>query len=179
MSETNDLMVLVDEDDRVVGTGEKLKTHRSGALHRAFSVIVWNSAGELLLQQRSAGKYHSGSLWTNACCGHPGPDEDVAAAANTRLRQEMGFECPLEPLGRIRYRAELDNGLTEHELVHVFRGIYDGPVVPNPQEADDYRWTTLEDVQSDMAAHPQRFTAWFREYADAGWPLAPQTKKLI
>ncbi len=170
----NDPMVLVDEDDRVIGTGGKLTVHQQGALHRAFSVIVWNSAGALLLQKRSAGKYHSGALWTNACCGHPGPDDDVAEAAKARLREEMGFVCPLERLGCLRYRAELDHGLTEHELVHVFRGVYDGEVEPDPEEADDFRWVTVADVKSEMAAHPNRFTAWFREYVTAGWPLAPR-----
>lgn len=173
MSEMNDLMVLVDEEDRVIGAGEKLKTHREGALHRAFSVIVWNSAGQLLLQKRHAGKYHSGSLWTNACCGHPGPDEDIAAAAGVRLMQEMGFSCPLEGLGRITYRAELDHGMIEHELVHVFRGVHDGAVAPDPEEADAYRWATLDDLRADIAARPSEFSAWFRAYMDAGWPVAP------
>lgn len=174
VSETNDLMVLVDEGDRVVGTGEKLKTHREGALHRAFSVIVWNSRGRLLLQKRHAGKYHSGSLWTNACCGHPGPDEDVAAAAGARLMQEMGFSCVLEDLGRITYRAELDHGMIEHELVHVFRGVHDGAVTPDPQEADAFRWVTPDDLRADIAARPSEFSAWFRAYVDAGWPVTPR-----
>ncbi len=173
MSETNDLMVLVDEDDRVVGTGEKLETHRKGTLHRAFSVIVWNSAGQILLQKRSAAKYHSGSLWTNACCGHPGPDDDIAAAAAARLMQEMGFSCQLENIGCIRYRAELDRGMVEHELVHVFRGIYDGVVSPDSEEADAYRWAALDDVLTEIAAHPATDSAWFRAYVDAGWPVAP------
>ena len=126
MAETSELMILVDEDDREIGIADKLETHRRGALHRAISVIVWDSAGRLLLQKRAAGKYHSGGSWTNACCGHPRPGEDVEAAALRRLEEEMGFTCPLESLGTIRYRAELDHGMIEHELVHMFRGLYDG-----------------------------------------------------
>jgi len=166
-------MVLVDDDDRVVGTGEKLKVHRDGVLHRAFSVMIWNGAGALLLQQRSLGKYHSGGLWTNACCGHPGPGQDIAAAARQRLQDEMGFDCPLEELGRIRYRAELDHGMIEHELVHVFRGIHDGIVAPAPEEAMAYRWAGLETVRDEVAARPELFSAWFSKYVGAGWPVTP------
>jgi isopentenyl-diphosphate delta-isomerase len=172
MGEPSDLMTLVDEDDREIGTAEKLEAHRSGALHRAISVIIWDSAGRLLLQKRAAGKYHSGGSWTNACCGHPRPGEDVHEAALRRLQEEMGFACPLERLGTIRYRAELDHGMTEHELVHMFRGVYDGTIAPNPAEAEGYQWTRLEDVRADVAVMPQRFSAWFREYVAAQWPMA-------
>jgi isopentenyl-diphosphate delta-isomerase len=172
MSEQSEQMVLVDDDDRVIGTAEKIEAHRKGALHRAFSVIIWDSAGRLLLQKRYAGKYHSGGLWTNACCGHPRPGEDVHEAALRRLKEEMGFACPLEGLGVIRYRAELDHSLIEHELVHVFRGLYDGVIAPNPEEAEGYQWASLEDVRADVAAMPQRFSAWFREYVAAQWPIA-------
>jgi isopentenyl-diphosphate Delta-isomerase len=172
MGEPSELMVLVDIDDRVIGTAEKLETHRSGTLQRAFSVIVWDSSDRLLLQKRSAGKYRSGGLWTNACCGHPRPGEQVHEAALHRLQEEMGFTCKLESLGTIRYRAELDRGLTEHELVHVFRGRYDGTIAPNPEEAEGYQWARLEDVRADVAAMPQRFSAWLREYVEAQWPMA-------
>ena len=172
MTETKEQMVLVDDDDRVIGVAEKLEAHRSGALHRAFSVIIWDSACRLLLQKRAAGKYHSGGLWTNACCGHPRPGEEVLEAAMRRLKEEMGFACPLEGLGIIRYRAELDQGMTEHELVHVFRGLYDGVIAPDPEEAEGYQWARLEDVRADVAAMPQRFSVWFREYVAAQWPMA-------
>jgi len=130
MSDDQDLLVLVDDDDQAVGTATKLDTHLRGALHRAFSVIVWDSAKRLLLQKRQAGKYHSGGLWTNACCGHPRPGEDVAAAALRRLEEEMGFACELTNLGTMRYRAALDHSLTEHEIVHVFRGAMTAPWRP-------------------------------------------------
>ena len=172
MVETSELMILVDADDRAVGTAEKLEAHRRGALHRAISVIIWDSAGRLLLQKRAAGKYHSGGLWTNACCGHPRPGEDAETAALRRLEEEMGFTCALEGLGTIRYRAELDHGMIEHELVHMFRGLYDGSVAPSPAEAEGYQWARLEDVRADVAVMPQRFSAWFREYIAAQWPMA-------
>ena len=172
MCGSDEVMVLVDDDDNIVGTGEKLETHRRGALHRAFSVIIWDSAGRLLLQKRSVCKYHSGGLWTNACCGHPRPDEDITAAASRRLEEEMGFTSPLEGLGTIRYWAELDHGMIEHEMVHVFRGLYDGAVAPDPEEAEGYQWSSLEDVRADVAAAPERFSVWFREYIAAQWPMA-------
>jgi isopentenyl-diphosphate delta-isomerase len=172
MSDEQDLVVLVDDDDRAVGAAAKLEAHRNGALHRAFSVIVWDGAKRLLLQKRQAGKYHSGGLWTNACCGHPRPGEDSAAAARRRLEEEMGFTCELTNLGTLRYRAALDHSLTEHEIVHVFRGLYDGTVAPNPTEADGYQWARIEAVEADVAAMPRRFSVWFREYVAVQWPLA-------
>jgi isopentenyl-diphosphate delta-isomerase len=171
MNDADELVVLVDESDREIGVAPKLEAHRQGALHRAFSLMIWNGDGELLLQQRHAGKYHSGGLWTNAVCGHPRPGEDVPVAALRRLEEEMGFSCPLQTLGTLRYRAALDRGLTEHELVHVFRGRHDGAVLPDPGEADGYRWVPLDILQAEMAADPARFSAWFREYVAARWPL--------
>jgi isopentenyl-diphosphate Delta-isomerase len=172
MRDSEELIVLVDADDRIIGMGDKLETHRTGALHRAFSVMVWNSAGHLLLQKRASRKYHSGGLWTNACCGHPRPKEDIQAAARRRLKEEMGFACTLSPLGTITYRAELDRGMTEHELVHVFRGLHDGKVAPDANEAEDYRWASLADIHADIGVMPERYSAWFRQYLAAEWPLA-------
>jgi isopentenyl-diphosphate delta-isomerase len=167
-----ELMVLVDAQDRVLGTAGKLAAHRSGALHRAFSVIVWDSEGRQLIQKRARSKYHSGGLWTNACCGHPRPGEDVGAAALRRLEEEMGFACKLENLGTILYRAQVDGGLWEHELVHVFRGIYVGAVAPDPAEVEAYRWARLEDLRADIEAEPEAFSVWFRQYVAAQWPMA-------
>jgi isopentenyl-diphosphate delta-isomerase len=172
VNDSEELIVLVDTDDTVVGTAPKLPAHREGALHRAFSVIIWDNSGRQLVQRRHAGKYHSGGLWTNACCGHPRPGEDVAAAALRRLNEEMGFTCPLENLGTIEYRAELNDGMTEHELVHVFRGVYDGVIAPDPSEVEGYYWAPLEEIRADIAAMPQRFSVWFRQYIAAQWPMA-------
>lgn len=172
MQDSEEMIVLVDADDRIIGTGDKIETHRKGALHRAFSVMVWNSTGRLLVQKRASRKYHSGGLWTNACCGHPRPEEEIAAAACRRLEEEMGFACKLSPLGIITYRAELDGGMIEHELVHVFRGLHDGKVAPDADEAEDYRWASPAEIRADLAAMPERYSAWFREYFAARWPLA-------
>ena len=172
MRDSEELIVLVDADDRIIGTGDKIEAHRKGALHRAFSVMVWNSQGHLLLQKRASRKYHSGGLWTNACCGHPRPDEHVHDAARRRLKEEMGFACKLSRLGTITYRAELDGGMTEHELVHIFRGLHDGRVAPDTSEAEDYRWSSLVDIEADMTSMPERYSAWFRQYLAAVWPLA-------
>jgi isopentenyl-diphosphate delta-isomerase len=168
----HEAVILVDTDDQEIGTAEKLDAHRRGQLHRAFSVIVWDGAGRQLLQKRAAAKYHSGGLWTNACCGHPRPGEPVAAAAQRRLGEEMGFGCALEWLGIVQYHAAFDNGLSEHEVVHVFRGLYEGPVSPDPSEAEGYQWCDLARLRDDTAAVPDRFSVWFLRYVAEEWPMA-------
>ncbi len=170
--EIDEEVILVDGEDRAYGHGGKLDVHRRGELHRAFSIIVRNSTGEMLLQKRADGKYHSGGLWTNTCCGHPRPGEATADAASRRLEEEMGFRCALLPLGALEYRAELDNDMIEHEFVHVFAGIYDGPISPDPSEAADFSWRPLDAIRTDIAAAPARFSYWFRRYVEESWPLA-------
>jgi isopentenyl-diphosphate Delta-isomerase len=155
-------VILVDENDRPLGTAEKMDAHRKGLLHRAVSVLVMDSAGRMLLQRRAADKYHSAGLWTNACCSHPRPGEDNAAAAERRLIEEMGIACRPEPLFAFVYRAELDSGLTEHEYDHVFLCRTDALPVLNPAEADDFAYMHIEDIRSDMARSPERYTEWFK-----------------
>ena len=116
-------VVLVDETDLETGTMEKMEAHLLGVLHRAFSIFIFNSKGEFLLQQRAQGKYHNGGLWTNTCCSHPNPGEDILKAASRRLSEEMGFQTSLSPAFTFIYKASFDNGLTEHEFDHVFTGI--------------------------------------------------------
>lgn len=172
-----EMLILVDPQDRETGIAEKLDAHVRGLLHRAFSVIIWDRNNRMLLQKRDSAKYHSGGLWTNTCCGHPRPGEETEAAALRRLREEMGFTCQLTSLGTISYRAEFSNGLTEHELVHVFRGLYEGPIAPDPAEAEAYSWATLEDIRAEIAKAPENYSVWFRQYVAAEWPtaLAPPT----
>lgn len=172
LNDTSETLVLVDDEDRAIGSAEKMDVHVRGLLHRAFSVIIWDREGRQLLQKRARAKYHSGGLWTNACCGHPRPGEDITSAAQRRLQEEMGFTCALENLGTVQYHAVFDNGLSEHEIVHVFRGRYDGPVAPDPSEADAFGWQTLETIRTDMAAAPERFSVWFRRYVAEEWPVA-------
>lgn len=155
-------VILVNEQDEQVGTMEKIEAHRKAVLHRAFSVFIFNSKGEMLLQQRALGKYHSGGLWTNACCGHPSPDELTADAAARRLEEEMGFTTELNELFNFTYRHAFDNGLTEYEFDHVFAGYWDAPVFPSHEEVNDYCLLSLEDIRSSLTAHPQQFTVWFR-----------------
>ncbi len=159
-----DEVILVDEADRELGTAEKLSAHQNGGkLHRAFSVFIFNSAGQMLVQKRSTRKYHFGGLWTNACCSHPRPGESVAVAARVRLKEEFGFDVKLEPAFSFIYRAvDPASGLTENEIDHVFRGEFDGPPVPNPQEIDEWKWMDRRELCSDVQAHPERYSPWFR-----------------
>jgi len=159
---TTDQLILVDEHDNPVGTCEKMEAHRQGLLHRAFSVFIFDAQGRMLLQQRALSKYHSGGLWTNACCSHPFPGEDNLTAAQRRLQEEMGFTTSLNKAFDFYYRAAFDNGLTEHEFDHVFVGQYEGSLVVNPQEVMDYCFLSLEEIQNQLETRPDRYTAWFK-----------------
>lgn len=169
---SEDQVILVDGEDRSQGAAEKLAAHRQGLRHRAFSILIWSADGRMLLQKRHPLKYHSGGLWTNACCGHPRPEEDIAAAAHRRLGEELGFDCALTPLGVIGYRAAVSNGLIEHEIVHVFRGQYDGHIRPSAVEVEATRWVQLKDVGVEIERRPDAFSIWFRQYVAAEWPIA-------
>ena len=155
-------VILVNQQDEITGTMEKMEAHRKGLLHRAFSIIIFNHRGEMLLQQRAATKYHSGNLWTNACCSHPMPGEDVLDAAYRRLQEEMGFVTMLEPAFHFTYRAALDNGLTEHEYDHVLIGYYDGPINPNAAEVKDYCFMKMESLNNQLMDYPDKYTTWFQ-----------------
>lgn len=155
-------VILVNEQDEVTGVMEKMEAHRKGLLHRAFSVFILNDAGEMLLQQRALDKYHSGGLWTNACCSHPFPGETVTQAAHRRLFEEMGFDCPLSELFQFTYRTDFDNGLIEHEYDHVLIGTFNGTINPNPQEVNDYRYMPVETITRLLQEQPAQFTSWFK-----------------
>jgi isopentenyl-diphosphate Delta-isomerase len=164
VSTDNDPVILVDAKDVQIGTAEKLDAHRRGLKHRAISVLVRNADGELLLQRRSAGKYHSGGLWANACCTHPLPGENEAVAARRRLGQEMGVDCALMPLFVTQYRAVVSDGLIEDEVVHVFGGTFDGPAKPDAAEASEWKWIALSELEKDIRARPEIYAVWFRHY---------------
>lgn len=155
-------VILVNERDEPTGAMEKIEAHEKGLLHRAFSVFIFNEQGEMLLQQRAPGKYHSPNLWTNACCSHPAPGEEVSAAAHRRLKEEMGFDTELEKAFAFTYRAEFENGLTEHEFDHVFVGRYNGPVNPDPLEVSRYRYLNLRELRKELQEKPGLFTEWFK-----------------
>jgi len=158
----SDHVILVDTNDREIGTAPKLPAHEAGKLHRAFSIFIWGPDNRVMLQRRALEKYHSGGLWTNTCCSHPCPGESTEAAAHRRLREEMGFDCPLTPAFHFIYRAELDHGLTEHEFDHVYFGVFDGEPVLNRAEACDWRWVAPAALDAEIAAKPATFTVWFK-----------------
>ncbi|MBW8687333.1 isopentenyl-diphosphate Delta-isomerase [Chitinophaga rhizophila] len=155
-------VILVNEHDEETGLMEKMEAHEKGLLHRAFSVFVLNDKGEMLLQQRALDKYHSGGLWTNACCSHPLPGETVEAATHRRLAEEMGFDCPLRELFQFTYRTEFDNGLIEHEYDHVWVGFYNGEIHPDPIEVHAFHYLPIDEILRQLTATPEQFTSWFR-----------------
>jgi isopentenyl-diphosphate Delta-isomerase len=151
-------LILVDENDVPVGTADKMEVHQKALLHRAFSIFIFNSKGDMLLQQRATGKYHSGGLWTNACCSHPYFGQDTLAAAEKRLQEEMGFTTPLTKAFDFIYQAAFDNGLTEYEYDHVFAGRYNGEIVPNKDEVEDYCFMNMEEIKNSIQSHPKKYT---------------------
>ena len=170
MRETEEEVILVDERDQVLGVSGKLSAHLAGALHRAFSVFVFDAAGRLLLQKRAAGKYHSAGLWSNTACGHPRPGEATIAAARRRLREEMSFDCELSEEFSFLYRAELGGGLVEHEYDHVFAGTFNGRPAPDPEEVEDWEWVTVEELRRAVREDPARYSRWLKIVVeDTGW----------
>lgn len=159
---TEEFVILVDEQDRELGIMEKMEAHQKGVLHRALSVLVLNSRGEMLLQKRAESKYHSGGLWTNTCCSHPRPGESTPDAAVRRLNEEMGISISLKSVGTFIYQANLDKGLTEHEFDYVFTGIFDGKPNVNAQEVSDWKFVSLKELQLDVEKNPNHYTEWFK-----------------
>lgn len=163
MSTDQEKVILVDSSDREVGTMEKMAAHRNGGtLHRAFSVFIYNTDGDMLLQQRAISKYHSGGLFTNTCCSHPRPFEDISDAANRRLQEEMGMRCELKEIFSFEYKAPLDHDLTEWELDHVLIGKSDDTPQINPLEVESYEYVNVEWLLKDLASRPDRYTEWFK-----------------
>lgn len=157
-----EFVILVDTQDNEIGQMEKMEAHEKAILHRAFSVFAMNDKNEILLQQRALHKYHSGGLWTNTCCSHPRAGETVTQAAERRLQEEMGFTCPVTPVFSFIYKAELDQGLTEHELDHVCIARWNEDPVVNPDEVASFLWKDVDWVANDIATHPEKYTEWFK-----------------
>jgi isopentenyl-diphosphate delta-isomerase len=158
-------IILVDEKDNKIGIGEKLKVHQEGKLHRAFSIFIFNSKGEILLQKRARSKYHSAGLWSNACCSHPKPDETLKEATTRRLKEEMGIKCNLKEVFNFIYRVDLGN-LIEYEFDHIFVGELDGNPRPNRKEVEDWKWINLEKLKKDTKDNPEKYTYWFKMILD-------------
>ena len=154
-------VILVDSSDREIGREEKLKAHQLGLLHRAFSILIFNSKSEILIQQRHGEKYHSAGLWSNTCCSHPVPGEKTEDAAQRRLAEEMGFTTKLDYAGNIIYQVRFENDLIEYEYDHIFFGKYDGAVIPHPEEAENYKWITFAELKDSMSEDPEKFSFWF------------------
>ena len=157
-----ELVILVNERDEVVGSMPKMEAHEKAVLHRAFSVFILNDKGEIMLQQRAGDKYHSPLLWTNTCCSHQRIGESNIEAGTRRLQEEMGFTTELRELFSFIYKAPFDNGLTEHELDHVMVGFYSDPPVLNPEEVANWKWAKPEDIKNDIEINPGLYTAWFK-----------------
>jgi isopentenyl-diphosphate delta-isomerase len=157
-----EMVILVDKNDNQIGTMEKMEAHRKGELHRAFSVLVFNSKGEMLLQKRAKSKYHSGGLWTNACCSHPLPEEKMEITIQRRVKEEMGIDVKPKFSYKFLYKTSLDQNLIEHELDHVFVAEYNDRPKLNSAEAEDWKYVDLRWLREDVAKNPTKYTHWFK-----------------
>jgi isopentenyl-diphosphate delta-isomerase len=157
-------VVLVNALDETIGYMEKTAAHQLGVLHRAFSVFLFDNNDRLLLQRRNPRKYHSGGLWSNTCCGHPTRSETITEAAKRRLFEEMGIKCKLSLQFRTSYREPVPGGLIENEIVHVFAGRFDGSPEPSPIETMDWKWSSIAEIDRELAMCPDLYTVWFRRY---------------
>ena len=164
-----ELVILVDKEDKKLGLMPKMEAHEKAVLHRAFSVFVFNDKGELMLQQRASHKYHSPLLWTNTCCSHQRDGESNVEAGRRRLQEEMGFSTDLKEVFSFVYKAPFENGLTEHELDHVMIGRYDSDPIINKDEVEDFKWMTLNDVKKDIEKNPDLYTEWFKIIFDKSY----------
>lgn len=158
----NELLILVDEEDNGIGFLDKVKVHQKGVLHRAFSVFIFNNAGELLLQRRALSKYHSPGLWSNTCCSHPRKGEGTLRACERRLQEEMGMSSDLKFAFSFTYRAEFENGLTEHEFDHVYFGYSQNLPNPDPCEVMDSKYISMDELQNDVLSRPEDYTEWLK-----------------
>ncbi len=156
------MVVLVNTKDEEIGMMEKMEAHQKGLLHRAFSIFVFNNQQHLLLQKRALNKYHSPGLWTNTCCSHPRPNENVLDAAHRRLQEEMGFDCTLTSQFSFIYKASFDNELIEHELDHVFFGHFQEFPKINTTEVADFRYVSIEEINEELKMSPNLYTEWFK-----------------
>jgi len=157
-----EFVVLVNPEDEVLGLMEKQQAHVNGLLHRAFSVFLFNRKGEMLLQKRASGKYHSPLKWTNAVCSHPRIEETYLEGARRRLKEELGIDAELSEKFNFIYKADVGNGLWEHELDHVFTGIFEDEFHLNTEEVEEVRYVSMEDLDREMAGQPEHFTEWFK-----------------
>ncbi len=155
-------IILVDTEDREIGQMEKMEGHRRGVLHRAFSVLIFNSKGQMLIQKRAASKYHSGGLWSNACCSHPKPGESMQTAVERRLREELNIEVKPRFSHKFIYKVTFPNDLIEHEFDHVYIGTFDGKPQANAEEIADWKYIDQEDLKKEIEQNPSQYSHWFK-----------------
>ena len=160
---TEEIVVLVDEENNVLGYVGKLEAHQKALLHRAISVIIFNSLGEMLIQQRALTKYHWAGIWSNTCCSHPRKDESFQAAAERRLYEELGIKTPLKEEFHFIYKAyDKPSGLTEWEYDTVFTGVFDGAFEFNKDEVAAVKWLKPSDLMDDIQKNPEQYSFWFK-----------------
>lgn len=151
----------VDIFDNALGEITKDDAHKNAVLHRAFSVFLYNSKKEILIQKRAENKYHSGGLWANACCSHPAIKENVVTSAQNRLNEELGICANLKELFSFTYFYKFSDDLFEYEYDHVLLGKYDGEIYLNTDEASEYRWISIDELNKELVDSPQKFANWF------------------
>jgi len=162
----NDFVILVNKNDKKIGLMPKMEAHKKGALHRAFSVFIFNNKNELMIQKRNINKYHSPGLWTNTCCSHQKDGESNISAGKRRLLEEMGFCVELNEVGSFIYNVGVDNGLIEHELDYILVGKYNGNVKINSDEVDNWKWMSLDNIKDDIRIRSKNYTEWFKIIMD-------------
>lgn len=168
----DEYVVLVDAGDHPCGIAEKIEAHKSGLLHRAISVFLFDKDGRMLLQRRSANKYHAAGLWANSCCGHPRPGELPIDAAARRLQEELGVHSELQSFGNICYEAIINKEMKEHEYVHLFTGSFTGAYNLNPDEVCDIRLEYPRSILSSDSPFRHLLTPWFKIYLDKLWGVS-------
>ena len=162
----DDFVILVNKNDKKIGLMPKMEAHKKGALHRAFSVFIFNNKNELMIQKRNINKYHSPGLWANTCCSHQKDGESNISAGKRRLLEEMGFCVELNEIGSFIYNVGVDNGLIEHELDYILVGKYNGNVKINSDEVDNWKWMSLDNIKDDVRKRSKNYTEWFKIIMD-------------
>lgn len=158
----DEYVVLVNENDKIIGKEDKIKAHKEGKKHRAFSIFIFDKKKRMLVQQRAFGKYHCQGLWTNSCCSHPKPNEKIELAVHRRLKEELGFDCELKQIGKKSYNLKLDNGLIENEIDYLFVGEYEGEIKASKEEVSDFKFISIEELKEELEKNKEKYTPWFR-----------------
>ncbi|MCR9250249.1 MAG: isopentenyl-diphosphate Delta-isomerase [bacterium] len=166
------VVILVDEQDNDLGLYDKMAAHKEGLLHRAFSIFIFNSKNQLLLQKRADHKYHSPGLWTNSCCSHDVREYSLLEFAGKRLEEEVGINTDLEEIGTVTYDLDCGNEMRENEFNHLLLGYSDDNPIPNSEEVSQIRYEDIATIKAEIEKDPDQFTSWFKY-------LLPRVEALI